>query len=355
MSSYRKLFVLGLVIVLAGLLLPVAANADIPPGTDPNFPIQIDMKPKDVSTHTGLLAAGEEAWFSINVNELEGEDQLPLNLTVYTYPGDGNALNQMNMELFNSTFVDYWSVNDLESDEAMYFGRGFPMEHETGNPFLGSLGWTGDVINNEAFFVCLRNDNEFPVSYWFYTGEVLEAELGEPEIAEPVEATLGTDPNFPLPLHNSANMGTLEPEAERWYALHKSDLDDDLFERMDLTLYFTPNDGNNIHQVDFDIYEASQCDIWARGDGGDMRIMGAGAITEPGDNYLVGRLAWSGYLVDNDLYIIRVRNNSPGPIDYWFFTEELLDIDLSAYAQPEAPTEIETEIEAPRVVTQSVF
>ena len=326
----RHVLLIGALAILVSLLASQSVVASVPEGTDPNHPIEIALAPYEVTAQVGKLAAGQETWLEVKVTKLHGEMRQPFDLSMFTAPTDGNTLRRVHMELFNQTYAEYWTRNNLEADEAMYFGRGRIVEHENGegDPILGTQVWSGDVNNNESFFVCLRNDNDFEVSYWLFTDFMEDIELSEPEPAVPVEVAPGTDPNNPLILNDGLNWGELAPGSERWFSMKAADLDDEMMEQQHLTFYFTPNNGYNLHQVGFDVYTSDQCDVWSRGEIDEMVNMGAGSIEAKDNNPETGERFWSGWLVDNDTYYVRLQNNSTVPIAYWLFSDDVLNAEL---------------------------
>jgi hypothetical protein len=321
---------IGLVLVLMSLLTPQTVQAKVPIGTDPNFPIEVTLAPHQVVLKLGHLAAGQEQWYALKVVETDGALRQPLALSLFTTPGDGNAIQKVHMDLFPGSYAAYWSAGDLTQEAVTSFGQGRIVERDgEGDPLLGTLVWRGDVNNNEPVFISLRNDNAFGVSYWLFTDFIVNAEFGQPApAASPVEVVPGTDPNHALTMVDGVNWGELKPGVERWYALTRSTQDDSMLNQTHLTMYFTPNDGNNLHQVHFDIFTGCQCQLWSRGDADEMVNTGAGSIEKRDDNPETGELFWSGQLVDNDTYYVRVRNGSDSTVNYWLFTEDIINPSL---------------------------
>jgi hypothetical protein len=324
-----NLLMIGLVLLLISLLTPQAAQAKVPIGTDPNFPIEVSLTPDQVVLKAGSLAAGQEQWYAVKVTELDGESRQPLALSLFATPGDGNTIEKVQMDLFPGSYAAYWSAGDLTQEAITTFGQGRIVERDgEGDPLLGTLVWRGDVNNNEPVFVCLRNDNDFAVSYWLFTDFIDQAEFGQSAPATPIEVAPGSDPNHALTMADGVNWGELTPGAERWYAMTRGDLDEELLNQTDLAFYFTPSDGNILHRVHFDVFDACQCQLWARGDEDEMVNMGTGSIEKRDDNPETGELFWSGQLIDNDTYYVRVRNSSDTPINYWLFTADIINPSL---------------------------
>lgn len=210
----RYIMTLGLVLVLFSLLIPQTALAKtpVPAGTDPNYPLAITLNPNQVTFKTGQLATGQETWFAVKVTDLyalsaanrhndddddDDDGRLPLDLTLFVAPIDGNQIHKIRMEIFPGSYASHWSVghlytDGLDDDDVDYaaavtpFGVGRAVDrvdedhhYKTGegDPLLGSLVWSGDVINNETVLVRVLNDTGASVSYWFFTGHIIDVEL----------------------------------------------------------------------------------------------------------------------------------------------------------------------------------
>jgi hypothetical protein len=117
-----NLLMVGLVLVLISLLTPQAAQAKVPIGTDPNFPIEMTLTPDQVVLKAGNLAAGQEQWYAVRVTELDGVSRQPLALSLFAAPGDGNAIEKVHMDLFPGSYAAYWSAGDLTQEVITTFG-----------------------------------------------------------------------------------------------------------------------------------------------------------------------------------------------------------------------------------------
>lgn len=136
-------------------------------------------------------------------------------------------------------------------------------------------------------------------------------------------------PNNPLEFDTTnVNSGRLAPYGEHWYQLRRDDLDTHKIEDMALTMFTTPSDGFTDSRVNFEVFPASQYQIWARGDADYMENMGAGqAVSRDKDNHTGERL-WKGSLVDGDNYLIKVKNSSPEVVDYYLFPGDIRNAEL---------------------------
>ncbi len=136
-------------------------------------------------------------------------------------------------------------------------------------------------------------------------------------------------PNNPLDLKlHSVNSGRLAPYGEHWYHLFRDDLDDELVERMALTMIFTPRQGYHANRVNFEIFPAGQYHIWARGDTDYMEHFGVGAWVSRDKDGDTGERLWLGSLVDGDGYLIKVKNGTADVIDYYLFPDDVENAEL---------------------------
>jgi sortase A len=150
----------------------------------------------------------------------------------------------------------------------------------------------------------------------------------------------GLSPFTAIPLNDGRNTGTLAPGEARWYKFAPGGNEAAFQRRVDLTLFFTPDDGNRVHLVNFQIFSAEQIARW-RGDGaGHMQNLGAGGVVSRDGNPLTGELLWSGWVVDSEPYYIRVLNSADVSIDYWLFTDNVIAAELGPGADPAPATDV---------------
>ena len=309
----------------------VVETPAIAPGTDPNFPIMMDLAPREVNLYQGKVAAQSDRWFEVSVTDLGGDSRQPLDLTLFATPSDGNVVHELHMDLFPGNYAEHWSRG--EGERIANFGAGRIVSRD-GDDLTGELIWNGVLYNGDRYYVRIRNNNPFEMDYWLFSGDITNAELGGPTRPPlPVAYVApGTDPNHTLAMETGLNEGDLAPGQEIWYSVERSDLDGQKLEAMQLSLYFTPNDGNNLHRVHLDLFDAGQNHVWSRGDTDQMRNFGAGAIIARDDNPETGELYWDGWLIDGGEYYVRLRNSSNDPIHYWLFTGNIVNPDLGKLA-----------------------
>jgi LPXTG-site transpeptidase (sortase) family protein len=172
-------------------------------------------------------------------------------------------------------------------------------------------------------------------------------------------AESGLSPFTAIPLNEGKNTGILAPGEARWYTFVPGGNDAACQRQADMTLFFTPDDGNRAHLVNFQIFPADQIPLWSGDDAGQMQNLGAGGIVSRDGNPLTGELLWSGWVVDSQTYYIRVLNGADVSIDYWLFTDDVIaaelgpgthptpTADVSARANPDHPLTSSPSLEVP--------
>jgi hypothetical protein len=203
---------MGLVALVVGLAMPVTASAASQVGIDPNHPIAVSIVPGQDVTETGTLAPGQQVWYSIKVNDVNGryaktdndqdrasenqegiQDQPPLDLSLFATPGNGNSIDHVQMDLFSGKYAQEWSqgqiwVPGMKTDvsdrpNVAPFGAGSVVtnsdksDKNTGDPNVGELTYSGNVISGETVLVLLQNNNPYPVSYHLYTANMTNVQF----------------------------------------------------------------------------------------------------------------------------------------------------------------------------------
>jgi hypothetical protein len=205
------------------------------------------------------------------------------------------------------------------------------------------------------------------------TAETAEAETAETEIEAMAEAMVmaaaerGSDPNHAIEvlLANGqivSQDGRLADGAEVWYAVTTSDIDDryirpgvpedDQLSRppLDLTLFFTPVDGNTVDSMVMELFPADYATHWSHGhiyrfglpDDLEDEVLhaapfGAGTVAvvsgEDEDDTIysflsedgapVGELNWSGRAYANETILVRIANDTDEPVDFVLYTADV--------------------------------
>jgi hypothetical protein len=138
----------------------------------------------------------------------------------------------------------------------------------------------------------------------------------------------GRNPFSADPLQDGTNVGMLASGEARWYKFVQGGTDGAFRRHLDLTLFFTPNNGQRIHHVGFQVFPAEQITRWYWEDASQMQNLGTGGIVSRDGNPATGERLWSGWVVDNDTYYIQIFNDADVTIDYWLFTDNVIGADL---------------------------
>jgi hypothetical protein len=199
-----------------------------------------------------------------------------------------------------------------------------------------ALGWLAIPLNSQPATIL----DTTPLQDKVAAGEdaLIPTQPTQPEEAY---TPINIYPNNPLDLNlTEVNSGRLRPYGEHWYSLTLSDLDEDMIENMKLTMFFTLRVGYISDRINFEIFPASQYQIWTRGDADYMEHLGLGMWVSRDEDADTGERLWSGTLVDRDRYLIKVKNGTPDVVDYYLFPNDVENAELGnpTFHQSEAAT-----------------
>jgi hypothetical protein len=207
------------------------------------------------------------------------------------------------------------------------FGAGQPVSRDN-NPYSGELFWTGWLLEGQGYYIQLKNANEIAVDYWLLTDDVASYPLSiaetvvesqAPESPSPI--LQGQSPQVAIPMPLTEYQGQLAPGQETWYSFSMSDQDGEYFEEVKLTMFATPNTYHQIDRLSFEIFTAAEVARWSSGV--SLNNVGAGSLVQRDNDPLTGERFWTGWLVDNDLYYLRVSNGTAEFMDYWLFVGDI--------------------------------
>jgi hypothetical protein len=349
-----------------------------------------------------------------NVSEDAVESAPPTDLTLFITPVDGNTIDRIKMELYPSNYAQHYShghlwrlgLTDDEEDELIHaapFGAGTislvddKNEQDEIYSFLaegaapvGKLSWSGSAFESEPFFVRLANESGLPADFALFSGDITDVDLSEvaqdqpavaAETAQAMEAETeamaealvmsaverGSDPNHAIEvlLVNGqivSQDGRLADGEEVWYAVTTSDIDDryirqgvpedDQLSRppLDLSLFFTPVDGNTVDSMVMELFPADYDTHWSHGhiyrfglpDDLEDEVLhaapfGAGTVAvisgdDEGDTIYsflsedgapVGELNWSGRAYENETILVRIANDTGETVDFVLYTADV--------------------------------
>jgi hypothetical protein len=276
----------------------------------------------------GGLEPGEEAWYSFSIADFDAEDFEEMALTMVTTPDNGNRIRYMVFDVFTADGVKYWSPGDNSNINNLGAGS---VVYRDDNAETGERVWKGWVVDNDRYYVQIRNGTDTHMDYWLYTGDVYGPELGQKRSAVArVAAAPGAAPGSAVDLAVGVNQGQLEPNEERWYVFSRADVDQ-LTGSIDtaFTLVFTPDDGNRIRDVNFELFEGNQLRDWSPDSRFNINNFGHGSVVSRDDDLETGELLWKGQVLAGNEYYMRVSNETDVPIDYWIFPDDVIRANLN--------------------------
>jgi hypothetical protein len=286
-------------------------------GSDPGNPAPLMPGP-----NRGTLKPYATYWYAFTqVDSANGKKFQDLNYSFFFTPDDGNLRHHVNFALFSASEVETWWRGG--SDRLTNFGAGMLVSRD-GDPNTGERIWRGTVMQGETYFLAVENGTNSAIDYWIFDGDIHNPELGpkSPPTPTPVWSR-GVAPQTAIPLRSGENIGGLEPGQEIWYSFSIADQDEEYFEEMALTMIVTPDDGNRIRNVTFEVFTANGVRDCSPGGNSRINNVGAGSVVYRDNNPLTGERFWTGWVVDNDLYYVQIRNGTEVPIDYWLFTGDV--------------------------------
>ncbi|MBN1217409.1 MAG: hypothetical protein JXM69_00655 [Anaerolineae bacterium] len=301
----------------------------------------------------GKLAPNTTGWYEFefpDFNDKEGLEIQELEFTLFFTPDDGHRRHNVNFELFRKGEVDFWLRGEGKPGMTN-FGAGQLVDRD-GDYLTGERLWSGAVLKGDKYLLAVTNGNDVEIDYYLFQGDVYNAELGEPTVQVAQVFDPGESPQTSVPLKLGENIGRLQPGEQAWHSFFITDFDNEPFEQMALTMVMTPDDGNRIYYVPFDVFAAGDVQYWSPTDYDNSQItnMGAGSVVFRDDNPETGERFWNGWVIDNSLYLVQVRNGSDVAIDYHLYTGDVYRPELGGPTQPQveiAAAEPGTERSAP--------
>ncbi len=297
-------------------------------GTDPGNPDTLTAG----ETARGTVAPHSTYWYTF-IRPNVGSDKIePLDYSLFFTPDDGNRRHHVNFELFEYAEFGKWQRGD--QDEMNNFGAGMLISRD-GDDNTGERTWTGSVTKGDQYLMSISNGSDGPMDFWLFDDDVINPILGPIPAPAPAPAFVqGSAPHTAIPLDFGENKGGLDPGEEAWYAFRITDFDNEFFEEMALTMITTPDDGNRIRNMTFDVFTAGDVNGWSPGDNSKINNVGAGSVVYRDDNDQTGERFWKGWVIDNDLYYVQIRNGTGEHMDYHLFTGDVYGAELGDEPQP---------------------
>lgn len=318
----------GVFAIAAAILVILSISAATETGSTPDSAISLAE-----GVNTGLLGPGQQRWFKFQPDK-EGRDiRMEKSLTLIFTPDDGNRIRKVSLQLFEEEQLGLFYRGD--ADKMTNLGAGQVVSRD-GNPETGELLWTGWLVGSDTYYIQIMNGSDITIDYWFFTDNIINYSLGEPETPPAaITSEIGIGPDNPAPLMPGLTQGTLEPNSTYWYAFTHVDFsNEDRFQGRDFSMFFTPDDGNRRHHVNFELFPLSQVEIWQRGDADKLTNFGAGMLVSRDSDYNTGERIWRGTVVKGDTYLMAVENGTDIEIEYWIFDGDIYNPELGPEAVP---------------------
>ncbi len=316
----------------ATILIILSTSAATVTGNSPFIAISLVE-----AANTGILGPGEERWYKLNSERPQPTDPSEESLTLFFTPGNGNRRDRVGLGIFEEKQLQFFYPGD--ASRMANLGAGQIVERDN-NPETGELFWTGWLPGQQSYYVQLTNGSEAAIDYWLFTDDISGYPLGEPEQPDnvqpvitpqveptPIPAT-GHNPQAAISLTNNHNRGNLNPGEEIWYSFMITDADAEYFEEMALTMVTTPDNGQRIWQMGFEIFTAGDIQNWLAGNSSQINNIGAGSVVDRDRNPLTGERVWRGWVIEGEVYYVRIKNSADVPMDYWLFTGEIYNPEL---------------------------
>lgn len=123
----------------------------------------------------------------------------------------------------------------------------------------------------------------------------------------------GSSPQLAHPLGSGLNVGTLAPGETFWYVLDR-ELGNQPARLVVLNLIYRPGEHDVAPYVNFQILAADQVDRWLQGYAD--AYLGMGVFTTTDFDQSSSERLWSGSLLKDQIYYVRLFNNSSQPVEF---------------------------------------
>jgi len=316
------LIAIGFALAATMLVFMVSAAATAI-GTSPEFAISIAA-----GKSAGILGPGEQRWFRVSPDKAADHMQA-MSFSMFFTTADGLPRSDVNFELYTAPEISSWWQKGQA--KPINFGAGMPVDA----PGVGKRIWRGTVLRDGNYYLALENNSNTKIEYWLYNADMAapEANVSAPAAAVSLPAPVtptpapapqpaafvvgqGQSPQSAMPVANRRQTGQLAPGQEVWYSF-AVDNTPQQFEETALTFIFTPADAAG--NVNMDIFTAEAVRTWSPENRAALKNVGAGSLVSRDNNPQTGERFWNGWVVNNELYYVRLTNSSNAPVDYWLF------------------------------------
>ena len=315
------------------------ADEEAPDITLPQLGDSDNPAPLLSGLNRGTVPPNSVYWYTFKHVDFSGNQRFkPLDFTMFATPDNGHRRHRVNFELFPAKDYEKWQLGEL--DELTNFGAGMQVSRD-GDYNTAERIWRGVVQMNDTYMMAIKNGNDVEMDYWLYNDEDIYNPLLGPVPESPAALVFAEKaaPQTAAPLKLGLNKDSLGPGEEAWYSFSITDFDKEKgLREMALTMITTPDDGNRIRRMTFDVFTAGGVRDWSPGDNTQINNMGAGSVVYRDKNPLTGERFWQGWVVDNDLYLVQVRNGTEVDMDYWLYTGDVYSPELGEKTVPKRLT-----------------
>ena len=275
--------------------------------------------------NTGVLGAQQERWFRLmpasQSDVVSLEQTLALNFSL-PVAGLEPALT---LQLFEGKGAP--SPQDVNIAALTSRGMGEPVLDRSGQPV--QVVWQGQLSPGKTYYVLLSNGTDFPLDYRLFAQQ---RPLSPPPAAvEPPQQPVppsgpppGQDFEQATTLRPGLNGGKLKAYSRYWYTFTESDLaNPERFRTRKFTLFFTHDDGQRRHHVNFELFTSKEVERWWHGEEEVLHNFGAGMLLARDGDPITGERLWRGTVLNGETYFLVIENGTDTEIDYWLFDDDI--------------------------------
>lgn len=313
------LWLVAAVFALAATLLTLwFTSAATATGSQPSLAISLVE-----GDNTGVLGAQQARWFRLMPASQPGvtalEQLLALN---FTHPA-ANLHASPTLRLYEGKAAPSPQDDNIATLTAK--GAGQPVMDQAGQ--IVQVTWQGQLSPGKTYYVLLANGTDFPLEYRLFARQrspIPPAAVVEPpqQPAVPTSTPPGGQ-NFEgaTPLRAGLSGGKLKAYSRYWYAFTIAE--PERFQSRKFTLFFTPDDGQRRHHVNFELFTSQAVESWWRGEEEALLNFGAGMLLDRDGDPSTGERLWRGTVMSGETYFLVIENGTETDIDYWLFDDDI--------------------------------
>ncbi|MEW5960510.1 MAG: hypothetical protein AB1801_22520 [Chloroflexota bacterium] len=127
---------------------------------------------------------------------------------------------------------------------------------------------------------------------------------------------VGSTPHTAHPLSQGANLDHLSPGEEDWYSYGRHTFESSDFSWISLALRYQSEAVLDADQVNFEVLAQPQAGSWFQTSEAPQEVLGVGLRSPLRASPSLIESFWTGHVAQQQLYYVRVFNNSPFSLDY---------------------------------------